>query len=91
MSAEELLRRMKKLETKIYRDFSEFVEDLNLVKMCVKKIYPVEDFTSFRSYSNAKCVKIEIENKKYIAEITRKCEPTIIYYYYRSEPEPPRH
>jgi phage-related tail protein len=69
MKAEEYVKKLEEMKKKIYKNFSEFVSDLNYTKMSIKEILPVNNFEK-EFLTGWFLVKLEIENKKYIAKLS---------------------
>ncbi len=94
MVSEGSIEKMKMLETKIYTNFSEFVEDLNCANFCIEKILPVKEFNQRTFPSDSKYSRIEVEGKKYLVKLSYCLTKTVYIAYpvYKDrEPEPPRH
>jgi hypothetical protein len=69
MKAEEYVKKLEEMKKKIYKNFSEFVSDLNYTKMSIKEILPVNNFEK-EFFPGWFLVKLEIENKKYVAKLS---------------------
>lgn len=75
MKIEKYLKALKKLENKVYEDFSEFTRDLNYTERSIEKIFPVDNFetkTLESFYPSGILAKLQIKNKKYLIVLTAR-------------------